>query len=76
MMQFDRQNSLNALNNGNSLIVLHYPDFFTSMIFFCRCEAATEKLSVCYHSDVRGALRLPLIFWTEIFWNRLMLQET
>ena len=33
MMQFDRQNSLNALNNGNSLIVLHHPDFLRVRFF-------------------------------------------
>lgn len=50
---------------------------YWSVIFICliRCWTLAEELSICYHSDVRGPLRLPIIFWTKIFWNRLTFEK-
>ena len=58
------------------LIIYINLNSFIIITFLTRCRAVAEEFSICHHINIRGSLRLPFIFWTEIFWNRLTFKKT
>ena len=63
--------------NVNEIPPLHCALYLHMAVLICltRCWTLAEELSICYYSDVRGPLWLPIIFWTKIFWNRLTFKK-